>query len=324
MKKKILVSIIAIIIVGVIVTLAILPKGIYYGEASADFAIDLSQKNGIASNVVSNNNIWHMGESFYDPQVNENYNVFEFVEYVQLMQCSGGTEDRDLFKEPMNFDVLDDYDFEPLIKNCAGILKLGAKPHLKLGGVPLKYTKDYLQDGFGMNVYPPDDYDVYYNYIDGKLWRVDALGHRIYQVSSENDKIYINEATGVEVIKTDNITFYLDNLHYQNIEISRASTWDPITGDITIPDGSEQRIDEVIASIKASSNKIAKRVYNYYKNTGVEEDEDVDDSSEITYKQVALGNHERSSIDDQFTNKSDDEVIQDYLNGKRDYIPDFV
>ncbi len=165
MKKKVLISLIAIIIVGVIVTLAILPKGIYYGEASADFTIDISQKNGIASNVVSNNNIWHMGESFYDPRVNEDYNVFEFVEYIQFMQCSGGTEDRDLFKDPTNFDVLDDYDFEPLIKNCAGVLKLGAKPHLKLGGVPLKYTKDYLQDGFGMNVYPPDDYHVYYNYI---------------------------------------------------------------------------------------------------------------------------------------------------------------
>jgi hypothetical protein len=56
--------------------------------------------------------------------------------------------------------------------------------------------------------------DVYFNYIDGKLWRVDALGNRIYQVSSENDKIYVNEATGVEVIKTDNFKFYLDNLSY--------------------------------------------------------------------------------------------------------------
>ncbi|MBR0534921.1 MAG: hypothetical protein IIX14_00935 [Clostridia bacterium] len=165
MKKKIIISVVALLLVGAVVTLAVLPKGIYFGGASADFTIDLSDRKGIASNVVSNNNIWDMGEAFFDPQINEEYNVFEFVEYVQLMQCSGGTEDRDLFKEPMNFDVLDDYDFEPLIKNCAGILKLGAKPHLKLGGVPLKYTKDYLLDGFGMNVYPPDDYDVYYNYI---------------------------------------------------------------------------------------------------------------------------------------------------------------
>ena len=165
MKKKIIISIVAILLVGAIVTLAVMPKGILQGEASADFAIDISQRSGVASNVVSNNNIWDMGESFYDPQINEDYNVFEFVEYVQFMQCSGGTESRDLFKDPMNFDVLDDYDFEPLIKNCAGILKLGAKPHLKLGSVPLKYTKDSLLDGFGMNVYPPDDYNVYYDYI---------------------------------------------------------------------------------------------------------------------------------------------------------------
>jgi hypothetical protein len=85
--------------------------------------------------------------------------------------------------------------------------------------------------------------DVFYNTIDGKLWRVDALGNRIYQVSSPDDKIYINEATGVEVIKTNNFTFYLNNLNYQNIEISRASTWDLLTGDLIIPPGSEERID---------------------------------------------------------------------------------
>ena len=162
--------------------------------------------------------------------------------------------------------------------------------------------------------------DVYYNYIDGKLWRVDAVGNRIYQVSSTEDKIYINEATGVEVIKTNNLTFYLDNLNYQNIEISRASTWDLFTGEVIIPPGSEQRIDNIIEVIKNSSNKIAKRVYNYYKN--VQTDEDSDD--EVTYYQVAQGNRERSTIDEQFTLKSDDEVIQDYINGNRDYIPYFV
>ena len=162
--------------------------------------------------------------------------------------------------------------------------------------------------------------DVFYNYIDGNLWRVDALGNRIYQVSSENDKIYINEATGVEVIKTDNLTFYLDNLHYQNIEISRTSQWNPETGAVSVMPGSEQRIDEVITAIKESSNKIAQRVYKYYKN--VETDEDSEE--EITYEQVARGNRERSTIDDEFTTKTDDEVIQDYINGNRDYIPYFV
>ena len=167
---------------------------------------------------------------------------------------------------------------------------------------------------------------VHFNYIDGKLWRVDNLGHRLYQVSSENDKVYVNEATGVEVIKTDDMTFYLNNLDYQNIEISRASSWDSNTGEVSIPEGSEQRIDEVIEAIKASSNKIAKRVYKYYKDVGVEDDidEDSEEESEVTYQQVAIGNRERSSMDENFTDKSDDEVIQDYLNGNRDYIPDFV
>lgn len=161
--------------------------------------------------------------------------------------------------------------------------------------------------------------DVYYNYIDGKLWRVDAVGNRIHQVSSQQDEIYMDEATGVEVIKTDNFTFYLDNLHYQNIEISKAHTWDPMTGEVTAPEGSEQRIDLIIDSIKASTNKIAKQVYNYYLNVETEED-----SEELTYQQIARGNLERSSVDEQFTSKSDDEVIQDYIKGNRDYIPKFV
>lgn len=165
--------------------------------------------------------------------------------------------------------------------------------------------------------------DVYYNYIDGKLWRVDAIGNRIHQLSSKNDKIYINKATGVEIIKTDNLTFYLDNLNYQNIEISKASSWDPTTGNVNILEGSEQRIDEVIEAIKSSTNKIAKRVYKYYKNVKTDSETD-EESDEITYEQVVRGNKERSSIDEQFTTKSDDQVIQDYINGNRDYIPYFV
>jgi hypothetical protein len=107
------------------------------------------------------------------------------------------------------------------------------------------------------------------------------------------------------------MTFYLNNLDYQNIEISRASSWDPNTGEVSVPEGSEQRIDEVIEAIKASSNKIAKRVYKYYKDVGVEDDidEDSEEESEVTYQQVAIGNRERSSMDENFTDKSDDEVI---------------
>ena len=162
--------------------------------------------------------------------------------------------------------------------------------------------------------------DVFYNTIDGKLWRVDALGNRIYQVSSPDDKIYVNEATGTEVIKTNNLTFYLNHLNYQNIEISRAFTWDLFTGDLIIPPGSEERIDAIVAAIRDSDNKTAKRVYNYYKH--VKTGEELEDAP--TYNQIAQGNSERSTIDNTFTTKTDDEVVQDYINGNRSYIPYFA
>ncbi len=132
------------------------------------FTVDTSTSYGELSNVVSNVNIWDMNGSdqFTNLKINEEYNVGEFVEYVQFMQCTGGNKDRDLFKDPLNTDVLDDYDFTRLIDNCKGVLEFGAKPHLKLGSVPLKYSANaYEGQDFGTNIYPPDDYDVYYNYM---------------------------------------------------------------------------------------------------------------------------------------------------------------
>lgn len=131
------------------------------------FTIDTSEKGNTIANPVSNVNIWSIeGDPFVNATASEENNIFEFVEYVQLMQCSGGTQTRDLFIDPADTSVLDDYNFARLIENCRGVLNLGAKPMLKLGSVPLKYTSDATTDsGFGMNPYPPDDYDVYYDYI---------------------------------------------------------------------------------------------------------------------------------------------------------------
>lgn len=130
------------------------------------FTIDTSVQGEILPNGASNINIWEMGTQFINPEVSSEYNVFEFVEYVQLMQCTGGSKERDLFKDPLDFETLDDYDFSKLIENCRGILSLGAKPHLKMGSVPLKYSALSRTDTtFGTNPYPPDDYNVYYDYI---------------------------------------------------------------------------------------------------------------------------------------------------------------
>ncbi len=131
----------------------------------AKFYIDTSDTGDVIPNIASVSNIWDMGTSFYNISKNEKYDVFEFVDYIELMQCTGGTASRDLFKDPSDTSTMTDYDFTHLIENCRGIVNIGAKPWLKLGSVPVKFTTDAVMGGFDMNVYPPDDYNVYYAYI---------------------------------------------------------------------------------------------------------------------------------------------------------------
>lgn len=161
--KKILCIVIPIIIVALSV-FGIIASGVFN---KFTFTVDATKTSNTLHNVVNNVNIWSIeGNPFVNVTVNEENNIFDFVEYVQFMQCSGGTETRDLFKDPLDRTVLDDYDFTVLIENCRGVLDLGGKPMLKLGSVPLKYSeKATTEIGFGMNPYPPDDYDVYYDYI---------------------------------------------------------------------------------------------------------------------------------------------------------------
>ncbi len=138
---------------------------LFKSTSTVEINVDTANQGQIIPNVVDNINVWHMGNMFYNAERNEENDVFEFVKYVQLMQCTGGTPDRDLFIDPYDTSTLTDYKFEPLIENCRGIIKLGAKPHLKLGGVPIKFTSGYQMGGFGMNIYPPDDFEAYYEYI---------------------------------------------------------------------------------------------------------------------------------------------------------------
>lgn len=165
--KKKLVEIICVILAVLVATggvIGILASGIFNKYT---FTIDATQKGTTLNNVVNNVNIWSIeGNPFKDAQRSQENDIFEFVEYVQFMQCTGGTETRDLFKDPNNKNVLDDYDFTLLIDNCRGVVNIGAKPMLKLGNVPLKFSENATTEvGFGMNPYPPDDYEVYYNYI---------------------------------------------------------------------------------------------------------------------------------------------------------------
>ncbi len=132
-----------------------------------EFTVDATQTGNVLANPASNVNIWSIdGNPFVNAKINEENNIFEFVNYVQFMQCTGGNAQRDLFVDPLDRTVLDDYDFSTLINNCRGVINLGAKPFLKLGSVPLKYSaKANTEAEFDTNIYPPDDYNVYYNYI---------------------------------------------------------------------------------------------------------------------------------------------------------------
>ena len=141
------------------------------GSAENSHNIDLTidarhSSKEILPNIASNINIWQMGNSFVNPTIEfPEYNEFKFVKWVQLMLCSGGSESRDLFKRPNDRTTLTDYNFDLLIRNCEGILNLGAKPFLKLGAVPLKLTTNPKLNSSGFNIFPPDSYDEYYRYI---------------------------------------------------------------------------------------------------------------------------------------------------------------
>lgn len=165
MKKILLASVLLLI------TTSIVAQGLMHRKKNEDnvsgniIMVDATKTGEAIPNIVSNVNVWDMGSLFHNPQINQEANVFEFVRYVQFMQCSGGNLTRDLFQRPEDRSTLTDYKFDNLIKNCRGVLALGAKPHLKLGSVPLKLTTNPVSGVFGTNIYPPDDYNQYYTYI---------------------------------------------------------------------------------------------------------------------------------------------------------------
>ena len=112
------------ILLTLIITLISSISGVVSGDKNQfTFSVDTSKTGATLSNPVSNVNIWSIeGNPFVNAAASKENNIFEFVEYVQFMQCSGGTETRDLFKDPLDRTVLDDYDFTVLIENCRGVV----------------------------------------------------------------------------------------------------------------------------------------------------------------------------------------------------------
>ena len=165
MKKVLLTSALLLVMTSIVAQGQIQRKKNEGNVSGNIIMVDATKTGEAIPNIVSNVNVWDMGSLFHNPQINQEANVFEFVRYVQFMQCSGGNAARDLFQRPEDRSTLTDNKFDNLIKNCRGVLTMGAKPHLKLGSVPLKLTTNPSGGTFGTNIYPPDDYDQYYTYI---------------------------------------------------------------------------------------------------------------------------------------------------------------
>lgn len=138
-----------------------------FGKWDRKIIINLNDTTDILIPHVANNiNVWEMGNTYFEPNIEfPQYSPYKFVKWVQLMQCTGGSESRDLFYNPKDTSILEDYKFDGLVKNCRGILSLGAKPYLKLGNVPLKLSETPEFGVFNINTAPPKSYDQYYEYI---------------------------------------------------------------------------------------------------------------------------------------------------------------
>ena len=134
------------------------------------FTVCLDEPGELIWNVADNVNIWYYSPVWHETAENEPDDYFRthlpFVKYVQLMTSAGGNLQRDLFKNPSDRLVTDDYDFEPLIRACRNIVQKGLTPHLKLGNVPLKYSNNpVLGKDFDVNLLPPYDYNMWHAYI---------------------------------------------------------------------------------------------------------------------------------------------------------------
>ena len=120
----------------------------------------------VLNNKVSTACVWDYREQFLgygeDGQIKK---MNPFMEKVQFMTATGGNFGRDLFVDPENFEVKDDYDFSRLITACENAIRLGVKPFIKTGNVPLKFSKNWEIGVFEVNTKAPDCMDDYYNYI---------------------------------------------------------------------------------------------------------------------------------------------------------------
>jgi hypothetical protein len=138
-------------------------------KQAQNISIDLSAQSKEIKNIFSDVNCWNFRDDWTARALNQPSTYFRanypFVKRIQFMTATGGSADRDLFIDPRNRSNLKDYRFTDLITALRQVVKEGLKPVIITGNVPLKYSVDPFIGSFGVNVRPPFDYDIYYNYI---------------------------------------------------------------------------------------------------------------------------------------------------------------
>lgn len=86
---------------------------------------------------------------------------------------------------------------------------------------------------------------------DGTIWRLDSKYNKMYQIN-QDDTIY--EKDGQEIIVTNNVQSYIDNLNYDVIQFSRNI--------VQNDQNPEETVQRYMNMLENSDNRIAKSVYN--------------------------------------------------------------
>ena len=87
-----------------------------------------------------------------------------------------------------------------------------------------------------------DDIQVYTE--DGRTYRTDIYGNVMYEITPDTE-IYVG-SDGTEVIVSDNISFYVNSLHYDSIKLSESLVNSP------------SQVSEIVKVLRKSTNKSAK------------------------------------------------------------------
>ncbi len=195
-------------LLSLLMSLIMLISNLFSGVNSTAVTIDADNPGDTVPAVVNTLNVWNPYAFDENTQPDSENDVMSFVDYIELMTATGGSEENDPFVNPLDTSVLDDYDFSRIVSSCRGVLNLGAKPFLILGNVPLKLSENPVIGGFGYNVCPPKDYNEWYKFIcayltaltdkfgvdEVRTWRFGVLteyeNEEWFSVDGDADKTY--------------------------------------------------------------------------------------------------------------------------------------